>query len=442
MKKIVLFVFALIILFSSISCEKNDVTKTTSNDMVEVESTANYTSFTGDEMSTNYVYDDEYFLSSAIDKNDNLADMSLVLALAGTNAVDLDNHKYLENILITCKFNNIFVSEGYKGNPTSSSIGYLIASKILNDDNKNYLLLSVGIRGFKYDLEWVSNFKVGKEGNHNGFDEASSNVYDGIVKYLNDYNKNNYDVKLWITGYSRAGAVAGLTSTKLVDNNIVKNEELYAYTFEAPSSILKNDKVYNVFNYINSLDIVPKIIPDVSNIIRPGKDILIDENKNLDVVINNLNEITDYFKLEKYNYENVKKSLDDMIDAFVLLFDDIRNEYVDKYQDNIMYLIEFAFYLDKDKQNELIDYFKNNKDKLVISIFSKNGISNLINNALSSLNIGYDNAKIQSAIDSIADIFNKVIKNVSVSTINSFISNASIIIPMHCCEYTLAYFRA
>ena len=66
------------------------------------------------------------------------------------------------------------------------------------------------IRGSKYDSEWASNLTAGAQGDIQGFYDASEKVNDRLRDYLADNELT--DVKLWITGYSRAGAVADLTA--------------------------------------------------------------------------------------------------------------------------------------------------------------------------------------------------------------------------------------
>ena len=89
--------------------------------------------------------------------------------------------------------------------PTLDTVGTAIANK--KDGNNN--IVAIAIRGEKYDSEWGNNFIVGESGDAKGFSDSSVKVINRIKKYISDNDLDN--VKLWIVGYSRAGAIADLT---------------------------------------------------------------------------------------------------------------------------------------------------------------------------------------------------------------------------------------
>ena len=78
---------------------------------------------------------------------------------------------------------------------------------------------------------------------------------------------NGNKVKLWITGYSRGGAVANILASMLDDEKVKYPCQVYAYTFAAPkTAIIKNthchDTIYrNIFNILSPNDPVYNIPP-------------------------------------------------------------------------------------------------------------------------------------------------------------------------------------
>ena len=65
-------------------------------------------------------------------------------------------------------------------------------------------LIACAIRGLGYETEWAGNFTMGEKDEHQGFQDAAHKV----ISFLQEYSKSNPqisgNVKLWITGFSRA----------------------------------------------------------------------------------------------------------------------------------------------------------------------------------------------------------------------------------------------
>lgn len=228
-------------------------------------------------------YSDAFFNSDATKYNAHLATMSLSFELttwtsgstsqwpADNNAVG-DNLKCHNARKLLCDELD-FEKDSFKVNdfwlqaPEKDSIGALAANKKLGDGST---LIALGVRGGGYGKEWASNFTMGKEGDHQGFATARDNV----LKFLNNYIKEQDitgRVKLWIVGFSRAGAVANMVGGALNDYYTfssdveVSKEDTYVYTFEAPQGVLKTNlnsgNYANIHNIINLNDIVPLVAP-------------------------------------------------------------------------------------------------------------------------------------------------------------------------------------
>ena len=64
-------------------------------------------------------------------------------------------------------------------------------------------------------------------------------------------------MKIWITGFSRGGAVANVTAAKCTDSG--RFQDVYAYTFAAPRTTRQPGNYRNIFNIIRKNDPVPKV---------------------------------------------------------------------------------------------------------------------------------------------------------------------------------------
>jgi hypothetical protein len=223
-----------------------------------------------------YHYDDAYFFSSSYDGyNQHLATMSLCLSLAGMASRTVDTYEgtsvNVQRLLEEIGFTDFEVNEWFHVKPTRDSIGASIARKTLVVDGRPYTLLALAVRGSGYESEWASNLTVGESGLHQGFREAR----DQVLAFVRDYIARQGiagDLKLWVTGYSRAAATANLVGGAVDDgivlggNVLLRPRDLYAYTFETPQGTtraLSSDtaRYANIFNIINLSDPVSKVAP-------------------------------------------------------------------------------------------------------------------------------------------------------------------------------------
>ncbi len=216
-----------------------------------------------------YFYKDSYFDNDATTYNHNLATMSLCLAFSAYNATEdnsyINEDVNVKNLLKACGFTN-YEQKNYNQKPTTDSIACAIASKSLEDST----LIAVAVRGGGYEAEWSSNMKAGTTGDHQGFDEASEKVYNYLMDYISNKSITG-NVKIWITGFSRAGAVSNLLAAKLDrrsknDTVTYNNKSVYAYCFATPAGAANinspHDKMYkNIFSIINYHDPVPLVAP-------------------------------------------------------------------------------------------------------------------------------------------------------------------------------------
>lgn len=246
----------------------------------------------GCDYSATYYYDDAYFYESSYIYNEHLATMSLCLELSAWGSEEVGNNyslkmKNAEQLLSEIGFDDFthnymdFSNNGIVGKPTKDSIGTVVAHKQIIVDGEDYTLVALAVRGGGYESEWASNFKIGANGQHQGFSEAR----DQVITFLNNYISSRGitgNIKLWITGFSRAAATANMVAGKIDEGKVsfpsctLAPTDLYAYTFETPSGALTtdtSDSVFgNIYNIINPNDPVPKVAPAAWSFTRYGID--------------------------------------------------------------------------------------------------------------------------------------------------------------------------
>ena len=244
-----------------------------------------------------YFYSDNYFCEDSSTYNEHLSTMSLCLELSAFPSLEATSEEDYKNqaknaraLLQDIGFDKIMTNDDYGSKPTTETMGVLMAQKPMSDNGKKYTLVTIALRGGGYEAEWASNFVVGKDGNHEGFYKARDHVLEFIEEYLDSYVSGN--VKFWVTGFSRGGAVAGLVGAWLNDNSsdldkygiMLSHNDIFTYTFEAPMSTdgdnLKGKNYNNIFNIVNLNDLVPKVAmtgvkENGWNFTRPGVDMIL-----------------------------------------------------------------------------------------------------------------------------------------------------------------------
>ena len=239
--------------------------------------------------STVYYYKDAYFKKTGYQYNEQLATMSLSLALSAFGSLDVgtdyeNKSNNAKNMLSEIGFTAIKTNDWFSKKPSQDSIGVIAGHKKIKEAGKPYTLIALAIRGGGYESEWASNFTIGKDGDHTGFSQAGDQVLDFLKKEYIEVNGISGDIKLWITGYSRAGATANLVAGKIDEgvtlaNCSLKRSDLYAYTFEAPAGAKQKKEVNiktgiykNIFNTVNLNDPVPRVAPKEWDFTRYGVD--------------------------------------------------------------------------------------------------------------------------------------------------------------------------
>lgn len=295
-----------------------------------------------------YYYDDEYFSKSSKEKNDHLITMSMALALSTFEDGDCT---YVTSLLEKIGFKDI-ETEDMTSVPSKDTIGTTISHKKINDED----VIAVAIRGKEYKAEWASNAIVGESGNAVGFEDAA----DKVLKRLADYKGKHKlsKIKIWITGYSRAGAVSNLVGVHInehLDQFNIAEDDLYVFTFEAPGSC-SNGKAYNnIYTIINRNDVVPYVYSEKWGLHNNGVPVYIGDSLYIDTK-----------KINIYGFVGIGK----------ILSNDSKREESQFLKEYVDWLTE---YITREKYTQIIDYKNNLSAQKALSnllelYYSKNSI--------------------------------------------------------------------
>ena len=157
----------------------------------------------------------------------------------------------------------------YDKKSTKDSIALAIARKKVDD----LTVISLVVCGNNYGEKWASNVSIGNGTIPEGFSEAAGKALQELDAYLNRYPPEG-KAKIWITGYSRGGAVADIVAARCTDSG--RFQDVYAYSFV-------NDEIFD--SYINwwekyglamkrdELLFANGVMPSITSIIRAFTDV-------------------------------------------------------------------------------------------------------------------------------------------------------------------------
>ena len=181
-------------------------------------------------------YSDGFFLQDAEEYHHDLAQLSIGMAIASFRGAfdDLpDVNTYITEFFDQAGFTGISMHD-YDKAPSPYTMSSCIARKEIAAEGGNFTLVAVALCGANYGDEWASNLTVGNGERHEGFANAAELVENRVLGYLVREGLLDKKVKIWISGFSRAGAVAGITGADLTEMGIVPASDLFVYTFASP----------------------------------------------------------------------------------------------------------------------------------------------------------------------------------------------------------------
>ena len=352
-----------------------------------------------------FTYDDNYFLkdAKAYDK-----DLSL---LSFGSAIATESKEATVAFFNAGQFNDI-TPYGYESAPTADSVGYTLSHKNINGSE----LIAINVRGLSYGMEWQNNFLIGETGDHVGFITRANDIYQSIQSYITAKGIKN-TLKLWISGYSRGGAVSNALASVILraENPIVAQSDMFVYTFEAPACLdTSNCIAYeNVHNIINVNDLIPRVPPakyglgkcgvdypiydeDVSNIVKElDEDLVIPEFAQVEsvdadsntVTLHNDTELVDFITDAIFNYKASEGQEEYTANT--------REEYYNNFQDDLGYMIGLIFALSSETRSEMLADLSGTNVLIIVS--SDEDMSDFLKVYLDKDSISYTEDELLSA---------------------------------------------
>ena len=132
-------------------------------------------------------------------------------------------------------------SFGYDKPTTPDSLAGYVASKTVDDTT----VIAAVTCGSGYGKEWARNFLVGDGERHEGFNKSAQN----LEKHIQDYIKKHHITgkkKLWISGHSKAGAIANLTAADMIETGLF--DDVYAYMTAVPRTTKEPVAYSGIYN--------------------------------------------------------------------------------------------------------------------------------------------------------------------------------------------------
>ncbi|MDO4815514.1 MAG: lipase family protein [Bacillota bacterium] len=208
-----------------------------------------------------FFYSDSFFSHSACAYDHALAKLSLGITMSAVSHKSF-GARYITNSLSRAGFDprSITTFRFEDSLSTEDSCAYAIGAKKLPDGS---WLVPVVIRSHQYGGEWVSNAHVIDPAQPEyaaGFRAAAETVFSALMNYIDAHGLNSHRLKLWVTGFSRGGAVANLLGAML-NRRGFDAHKVFVYTFASPCTVRDSAWEYfgNIFNIVSEMDAVPRV---------------------------------------------------------------------------------------------------------------------------------------------------------------------------------------
>ena len=288
-------------------------------------------------------YDDSILSGDARVFNPKLASASISFAMASFASMKETDYKKksknAQELLTKLGYKEFETNDWFKEKPGADTIGLLAANKKID----KYTVVAISLRGAAYFSEWASNFTLGnrEDGYHDGFRTAADNYIQFAKDYISNHNITG-DIKIWTTGYSRAGATCNI-ACGLLDEALNKGQKpfgesvnltkdhLYSYCFEAPQGapnkedeqghvIVKSEDYNNIFNILNINDPVPLVAMKELGFTRYGVDLYLPDpltNLNYEEHFKKMNDLYNHtsnhealgeYKIDKFTYKGLSSA--------------------------------------------------------------------------------------------------------------------------------------
>ena len=342
-------------------------------------------------------YDDTLFVKDAEVYNKDLSLLSFGAAVSATY------ENWAKDFLTDCEFKNPLLHE-MDIEPTENTLGYTLGHKTIDSSE----LFAVMIRGHEYKREWVNNFIIGETGDHEGWLARTSELYASLTTYVNQYKGDNR-VKLWIVGYSRAGAISNMLASLLFRGNEISivARDMFVYTFEAPGGLTEEHatKYANVHNIVNSADIVTYIPPTQYGLYRAGQDEEI-YDANVSAIVHAWdNQVTIPAFVSTQGTTNDLQFVQYVLSSIFNYDGDAsktaktREQYVANYQTGLSYSIGLMFAMNPSTRQQMLNALTSDYMTALTVLGDSSGqsMANFLKTYLDMDHISYNNSELVSA---------------------------------------------
>ena len=273
----------------------------------------------------------------------------------------------------------------------------------------NRTVVSVAIRSGNYGVEWANNFTVGSMGNHKGFYTSATKVAEQIEKYVKDKSINKNTARIWINGYSRGGGVANVLAHKLTKEGNYLEEQILAYTFEAPRGVYKGNYLdqFFVYNFFNSADIVSAIAPIEYELKREGIDLNIYKD-NVDELYKEIYGVDLPTFISSSHYSNDNELLDFVCQTLLQDLGDKkdmhdRDSYVANFEAPITYLFKLYYSLPSKVIRKIKLDLQEMTGMELMSYLREDGPYDFLSPIFDSYKISYDKDELKNETNKIID---------------------------------------
>ena len=262
-KKTMILLFCLCLCVSSFLHVRADEDSEESDETIEITSTY-YELTTEKEQTQKILFNRGWFKQDATQYNHDLAKLSLGLATSAfrpSKVVTPDKaaDENLFRFLGEAGFTDLR-SDDYDKNPSMYTVSTVMGHQQIGEGEDAFELIAVGVCGQGYMDEWESNFTIGGGEIPEGFSRAAQLVYDRVFGYIANYRLKG-NIKVWMSGFSRAAAISNITSAWLSDSDFFSQEKVFAYTFATPMTTRGEnpDRYKNIFNICGKMDPVTNV---------------------------------------------------------------------------------------------------------------------------------------------------------------------------------------
>ena len=351
-------------------------------------------------------FDVSYFDVPASTYSKDIALLSFALSMATYSKADLSA------LYGDLKFENAYYSPVFESGPKELDSGYAFASRKMN----GYYLINVSIKGWFYGEEWADNVYLGPTGNQAGYDTVAKKIKAAFDHYLEQYA--SYKVKYLITGYSKAAAIAQLLGADYSkeENQRLKKDDIYVYTFESPSAFGEEVTYSNIHHLYNSDDYVPKMAPSFYGLYHGGVPRNIYSSDIAEYVHNEFPEIAFDNFAGNEKYPTLSTLLDDAVSWLGASYEgdtkavsiSTRQEFVDHAQEPLRNILRVL--MSGDVPFEEMD-FSSLSDLDVISIAgSEHAFINALYKIMDVFCVTYDQAQVEKDGKAIFPVWSTAIR--------------------------------